>query len=79
LRGAVKKAQLQRILDELSEEKELICKSYTSKLYLASQKNFPQIDEEEDKKLNADIDQAKERVTELKEIKDKLLAGILVK
>jgi hypothetical protein len=67
---------LQKILDDLADEKELICKEYNSKFYLASQKNFPLIDESDDKQLDETIEASKIKINELKEIKDKLLNGI---
>ena len=67
LHGNVKKGQLQKILDSLTEEKKLIMKEYNTKIYLANQDNFPQISEEELNKLDNDINLIREENKKLKE------------
>ena len=67
LRGSIKKAQLGKILDALTEEKKLICKEYNTKIYLANQDNFPPVSEESLKGLDASIEASKEEITKLKE------------
>ena len=67
LHGNVKKGQLQKILDSLTEEKKLIMKEYNTKIYLANQDNFPQVSEEELNKLDNDINLIREENKKLKE------------
>lgn len=66
LRGAIKKSLLQKILDSLVEEARIICKEYNSKIYLASQKNFPVIDEKEMKKLDDELEEQNKELSEQK-------------
>ena len=64
LHGAIKKSQLQNILDSLTKEEKLIMKIYGStKIYLCNQNLFPSVSEEElnslDKKINEKKDENK--------------------
>jgi len=57
---------LQKILDTLVEETRILCKEYNSKIYLASQKNFPVIDEKEMKKLDDALEETNKKLAEQK-------------
>jgi len=61
LHGAIKKSQLQNILDSLTKEEKLIMKIYgNTKIYLANQNLFPSISEEELNSLDKKISEKKE-------------------
>jgi septal ring factor EnvC (AmiA/AmiB activator) len=45
----------------------MICKEYNSKIYLASQKHFPDVDKEELKKIDDETEVTRETLTKLKE------------
>ena len=64
LHGAIKKSQLGKILDALTEEKEIICKEYSTKVYLANQDNFPEIKEEELTACDTQIEALKKEIAE---------------
>ena len=63
-------------MDSLVEETKIICKEYNSKIYLASQKNFPKIDENEMKKLDDATDKTIQKLNEQKENIGSLNFGI---
>ena len=67
LHGNIKKGQLQKILDLLTEEKKLIMKEYNTKIYLANQDNFPFVSDEELNKLDEEINLIKEENKKLKD------------
>jgi len=62
-------------LDSLVEDTRIICKEYNSKIYLASQKNFPVIDDKEMKKLDDSIEETQNKLNEQKEILSSLNTG----
>ena len=66
LHGAVKKSQLQKILDALVDEGSLIMKEYNSKIYLFNQ------DKLETKVTDADIDKIQKEIDEQREEHKKL-------
>jgi 26S proteasome regulatory subunit (ATPase 3-interacting protein) len=68
LHGQVKKAQLIKILESLTEDKKLICKEYNTKIYLANQDNFPPINAAHLSSLDLSIDNIKKENAHLKEI-----------
>jgi 26S proteasome regulatory subunit, ATPase 3, interacting protein len=72
LHGSIKKGQLQKCLDVLVEEKQLICKEYNTKIYLASQHHYPAINEEEMNKFDSDISESREAISKIKEETNKL-------
>ena len=74
LHAKIKKGPLQKILDSLSESGDLICKEYNSKIYLASQKHYPKVDERLMIQLDEDIESAKNTLDELKETNSSYLA-----
>jgi hypothetical protein len=76
LHGSIKKAQLQKILDSLSDSGDLLCKEYNSKIYLASQKYFPPVDVNVMLQLDQQIDDTKITLTELKETSASLTADL---
>jgi hypothetical protein len=70
LHGAIKKSQLQNILDSLTKEEKLIMKLYGStKIYLCNQNLFPSVSEEELNSLDKKINEKRE---ENKIIKDNI-------
>jgi hypothetical protein len=82
LHGSIKKAQLQKILDSLTEEGELLCKEYQSKIYLISQKNFRQIDNKEMEELDIKLEKSTEELKDIKQTNNSLqteLKNILTK
>jgi hypothetical protein len=52
----------------LSDSGDLICKEYSSKIYLASQKYFPPVDEKVMNNLDEKIEESKNSLNSLKEI-----------
>lgn len=58
---------LQKTLDQLTEEGEIICKEYSSKIYLASQKHYAQIDQKDIDAVEKEIDETREQITLVKE------------
>ena len=64
LHGLIKKSQLGKILDALTEEKKIICKEYSTKVYLANQDNFPEIKDEELTACDAEIEALKKEIAE---------------
>lgn len=68
LHGQVKKAQLIKVLDTLTDEKKLICKEYNTKIYLANQNNFPPINADALASVDASIEMYKKENTKLKEM-----------
>lgn len=64
LHGLIKKSQLGKILDALTEEKKIICKEYSTKVYLANQDNFPEIKEEELTACDTEIEALKKEIAE---------------
>ena len=70
LHGAVKKSQLQKILDELVSEGSLIVKEYNTKIYLFNQEKL------DIKVSQADLDQLEKEISEQRE-KNKELREIL--
>ena len=68
LHGQVKKAQLIKILESLTEDKKLICKEYNTKIYLANQDNFPPINAAHLSSLDLSIDNIKKENAHLKEM-----------
>ena len=59
LHGKIKKGQVIKILDELANESKLIRKEYNQKIYLASQKFYPAVDENESKQIDLTIEEKK--------------------
>ena len=68
LHGQVKKAQLIKVLDALTDEKKLICKEYNTKIYLANQNNFPPINADALASVDASIEMYKKENAKLKEM-----------
>ena len=68
LHGQIKKAQLIKTLESLTEEKKLICKEYNTKIYLANQDNFPPINAASLSSLDLSIDNIKKENAHLKEM-----------
>lgn len=54
-------------MDNLTECGDIICKEYNSKIYLASQKHYPEVDKEELKKIDDETDSTRETIAKLKE------------
>mmetsp|Transcript_903 Transcript_903/g.953 ORF Transcript_903/g.953 Transcript_903/m.953 type:complete len:201 (-) Transcript_903:36-638(-) len=68
LHGKIKKAQVQKLMDNLSAEKKLTCKEFgKAKVYLVDQSQFPEYDAEELATLDKEIEQAKNVAKELTE------------
>ncbi|CAI2369696.1 unnamed protein product [Moneuplotes crassus] len=66
LRGEIRKAQTQKILDALTEENILTCKEYgKAKIYLINQDIFPETTNEDLEKLDKEIDTKKKEFEEL--------------
>lgn len=72
LKGEVKKAQCTKILDQLTQEKKLICKEYNTKIYLPNQDLFEKVDMEELNKMDVILDQQKKEKQDLIEENKKL-------
>ena len=68
LHGQVKKAQLMKVLDALTDEKKLICKEYNTKIYLANQSNFPPINADALALVDTSIEMHKKENAKLKEM-----------
>jgi septal ring factor EnvC (AmiA/AmiB activator) len=60
-------------LDDLVKENKVICKEYASKVYLASQQFFPELDEKELNQLDKEVDASNKEIADLKERKIYLL------
>lgn len=60
MHGEIKKAQGQKILDQLSEEGELQMKEYgKARIYLINQKNVPEADKTEMEELKISLEKCK--------------------
>jgi hypothetical protein len=72
MKGQIKKAQCQRIMDSLVDEGVLIMKEYNTKVYLANQDQFEKVKEEDINEIEKHIEESKSFISELKEIHEKL-------
>ena len=77
LRGAIKKAQVMRLLDELVEDKALVMKEYgKQRIYLYNQAHLPVQPESEVNAMDQEIDQIKEQIEDLKAQNKDLAAAV---
>ena len=66
LHGEIKKAELQKILDTLTEEKEIQCKDFNKFIiYLTNQDKMPTVPQEELDQIDKEIDECREKLKDL--------------
>jgi hypothetical protein len=73
-KGQIKKAQVQKTLDKLLEEDIVIMKEYNTKIYLANQNQFENINQNEIDALDKQTEKSKKELAEAREMHSALIS-----